>query len=70
VKKPRQPTAADYKALRRLYDAAGGRDALDGWIEAALREGKQRRGPKQKKEGGLPLHLLEYACDMLVRLKF
>jgi hypothetical protein len=46
MKKPRPPTADDYKTLRRLCDAAGNRDILNRWIDAALSAAKQRRGPK------------------------
>jgi hypothetical protein len=47
---PRRPTAADYKALRRIYDHAGSREELNRWIDTALGQGKQRRGPKEYRE--------------------
>lgn len=43
----RPPAAADYKALRRLHDAAGSRKRLNRWIDAALKEGKQKAGRKK-----------------------
>src|SRR6516164_6946711 len=44
---PRKPTPADYKRLRALLNAAGSRDALNSWIDAALRgEDKRRAGRK------------------------
>jgi hypothetical protein len=62
--KPRPPTAADHKALRRLYAAAGSRDALNLWIETALSEGKQSRGPKRYAEPSLiPLEILCLALE-------
>ena len=47
---PRQPKHADLMALRRLHDAAGSREELIRWIDAALGEEKQRRGPKAYSE--------------------
>lgn len=44
--KPRSPTTADYKALRRLAAAAGTRQELGRWIDEALREGKGQSGRK------------------------
>jgi hypothetical protein len=46
---PRRPTADDYNRLRRLHDAAGSREELNRWIDDAVRQGKQRRGPKRYK---------------------
>jgi hypothetical protein len=62
---PRQPTPADFKALRRLHDAACGREELSRWIDAALREGKQRRGPKECAEPFL-IHV-EMLCRTLMQ---
>jgi len=47
---PRPSTRAERVALLRYAEAAGGRDALIGWIEEALKEGKQRAGRKRYKE--------------------
>ena len=44
---PRPSTRAERVALLRYAEAAGGRDALIGWIEEALKEGKQRAGRKR-----------------------
>jgi hypothetical protein len=46
--KSRRPTAADFKALRRLHAAAGSRAELSRWIDAALKEGNGRRGRKAR----------------------
>jgi hypothetical protein len=64
--KKRKPESDDYKRIRRLYDAAGNRRELNRWITAALKEGKQNRGPKKINEG-LPPHLLEWVCHHLER---
>jgi hypothetical protein len=42
----RPPTPADYKALRRLHAAAGSRDELCRWVDAARQEGNRQRGRK------------------------
>jgi hypothetical protein len=43
---PRPSNPAERIVLRRFAKAAGGREALIGWIDEALKEGRQRSGPK------------------------
>jgi hypothetical protein len=51
---PRDPTPAEKRALRRFLDSAGSKEEFNRWIDAALKEGKQRRGRKKYKLG-IPL---------------
>jgi hypothetical protein len=57
---PRPPKPAERRVLRRYADAAGGRDALIGWIDEALSETKPQRGRKRYEE--------RYTIAMLKRL--
>jgi len=59
---PRQPKPNDYLELRRLYDAAGNREELNRWIDAALKKGKQRPGRKKKKYR-IPLDALLHVLE-------
>src|SRR5260370_808660 len=47
---PRPSKSAERLMLRRYAEAAGGRDALIGWIDEALSETKPQRGRKRYKE--------------------
>jgi hypothetical protein len=47
---PRPSKSTERAVLRRYADAAGGRDALIGWIDAALSETKPQRGRKRYTE--------------------
>ena len=60
----RPPTAADFKTLRRLQAAAGGRRELDRWIDAALAEGRPSRGRKHNQLDELMLLGLAHMCRM------
>jgi hypothetical protein len=57
---PRPSTRGERVVLLRYAEAAGGRDALIGWIDEALKEGKQRAGRKRYKE--------RYSIDTYERL--
>src|SRR5713101_3193902 len=47
---PRPSKSAERVVLRRYAEAAGGRDALIGWIDAALSETQPQRGRKRYTE--------------------
>jgi hypothetical protein len=47
---PRPHKPADLRTIRRLHDAAGSREELNRWIDAALKQGKRQAGREQYKE--------------------
>jgi hypothetical protein len=58
----RPPTASDLRALRRLLKAAGGRDELEGWIDAAESEAEPARGRKHNTYDEFMLASLARMC--------
>ena len=69
---PRPHRPADFRTIRRLHDAAGSREELNRWIDAALKRRKREADRIQSKETiGTITDLLESkgaARSALIRL--